>query len=511
MSQAEDRPSAIHLLRFTVLLCGGVGMVLELAGSRLLAPFFGNGLFVWTALIGIMLGFMSLGNYLGGRTADKILSRTVLFWVLVGSAASIGVISFIEPVVLPALASVGSVRVAAVSSTIVLFGVPCTLLGMVTPYSTRYALTSLAHSGATVGSLFALGTLGSIIGTFVGGFYVIAWVGSHSLIAWLALLPLILAVFFMGRRQPRHIAAVISVAALVVLAMTATASPIASFDTGYDRYFVDQGQDPETGRRLLILARDYESMESAVYADTGEPYVFDYYRYYDLALAAASADEPVGRTLLIGGGTFSYPRHQLQGYPESATDVVEIDPKLVDVAREQFSLTEDARMDIFLEDGRTFLNRVTDTRREGARLGAYDVVLIDAFKSANSIPYPLTTRQSMQMCYDVLDDEGVLVMNMIASPTGAGSRFVAAQLLTIESVFPQADIFAVYDVDYTETAQNISIIASKTPAAEASLRKLLDGISPELTARRIDRADLPSDVRMLTDDFAPVDQYLMDI
>lgn len=501
----------LPLLRITVLLCGAVGMVLELAGSRLLAPFFGNGLFVWTALIGIMLGFMSLGNYLGGRFADKALGREKLFWILIGSAAGIAVISFTEPVILPALSHSVSARWAAVSASILLFGVPCTLLGMVTPYSTRFAMTSLAHSGQTVGSLFALGTLGSIFGTFLGGFYIIAWVGSHTLIPWLAVVPLVLSLFFLARKQPSHLLALAVAAILVAVGMTATATALESFDTTYDRYFIDYGQDPDTGRRLLFLARDFDSVESAIYADTGEPYILDYVRYYDLALAAASDEEPVERTLLIGGGTFSYPRHQLEQHRDSRTDVIEIDPKLVDIAKDRFFLEDDPRMRIHLEDGRTYLNRVSGRLSGGEPQQSYDVILIDAFKSANSIPYQLTTRESMQMCYDLLDEDGIVVMNIIASPTGAGSRFVAAELKTLESIFPQVEAFAVFDVEYTATAQNISIIASKRPRAEVELGPLLDSLAPDLTARRLREGQLPDDVRILTDDFAPVDQYLMDI
>ena len=196
MSALKDHPYRLPLLRLTVLVGGGVGMVLELVGSRLLAPYFGNSLFVWTALIGIMLGFMSLGNYLGGRVADRHLSIQSLYWILIGSAAGISTVAFLEPLVLPMLSDLPSLRMAVVIASVVLFAIPCIGLGMITPFSARYAITSLDGSGQLVGSLFALGTLGAIAGTFIGGFWIIALVGSHDLIAWLALVTLGLATIF---------------------------------------------------------------------------------------------------------------------------------------------------------------------------------------------------------------------------------------------------------------------------------------------------------------------------
>lgn len=535
MTIFDEHPLRMTLLRATVLLCGAVGMIFELVGSRLLAPYFGNGLFVWTALIGIMLGFMSLGNYLGGRVADRHLSVSVLFWILMASSAGIAVVSFLEPVLLPPISAALSVKVAAVTAAIVLFGAGCTALGMVTPYTTRYSIQSVDGSGSTMGSLYALGTLGSIIGTFLGGFYLIAAVGSHALIAYLAIVPLILALFFAfaGRRpDKRQLVGIAVVMAVVALSFVTQASALdrlagafgpgtrvtSSFDTTYDRYMVIDSVDSETGRPIRYLARDFESAESAVFSDNGEPVIFDYYRYYDLTVAAADqVSGGLGSTLIIGGGTFSYPRHQVQVYPGSTTDAIEIDPALVDVAREQFFLQDDDRINIITEDGRTFLNRAADPEAfaaaggdAGATSAPYDVVLIDAFKSANSIPYQLTTLETMRSCYELLDDDGFIVMNIIASPEGAGSRFVSAQFETISQVFEQVNLYAVYDMSETEVVQNISIVATKAPRSSFDLSALLGALNPELAARRLDPASLPK-AFVLTDDHAPADQLLKDI
>ena len=480
-----------------VFLAGAIVMVLELVGSRLLAPFFGNSLFVWTSLIGVMLGFMALGGFLGGRLADRRLSLSVLFWILLAASVSVSAIAFVEYALLSKLAEGSSLRTAAVLSAALLFAIPSTLLGAVSPYCTRLRLHALSDSGATVGSLYALSTMGSIVGTFAAGFWLIARIGSHDLVIWLAGALLALSLLVAAPFAPRRGAAALAALALLIAAAVGTNAYAGSFDTQYDRYFIGQVTEEETGRSIVTLARDDYSIESATYLDNGEPYLLDYYRYYDLALASAPT---VRRTLLIGGGAFSYPRHQLAAYPSSAADVVEIDGELVDIARSTFALTDDPRLNVIVEDGRTFLNRADDT---------YQVILIDAFKSASSIPYQLTTLESMRHCERLLDDDGILAMNIVASPSGPGSRFLWAEYATLSAVFPHVEVFAVYDPAATAEIQNIAVIASKS--ADSDLLATLEREAPELAARRIlpppDATTLP----LITDDFAPVDQYLMDL
>lgn len=501
MSQAREDSRASGasalIIPIVVFFSGAIVMILELVGSRLLAPFFGNSLFVWTSLIGVMLGFMALGGFLGGRLADRRLSPSTLFWMLAAASVSISVIALAERALLTQLAEGSNLRVAAVLSAAILFAVPSMLLGAVSPYCQRLQLHALADSGATLGSLYALSTFGSIVGTFAAGFWLIATVGSHELVSWLAAGVLALSLLVIAPLAPKRLAAAAAALVLALVAMFASQGYGGSFDTQYDRYFIGQAQEAETGRTIVTLARDDYSIESATYLDNGDPYLLEYYDYYDIAMASA---QTVRRTLLIGGGAFSYPRHQLRLYPTSMADVVEIDPDLVDVARSTFALVEDPRLSVIVEDGRTFLNQAE---------GTYDTILIDAFKSASSIPYQLTTVESMRNCYRLLDDRGVMAMNIVASPDGPGSRFLWAEVRTLQSVFPQVEVFAVYDPDSPEEIQNMVVIAGKSESV--NLLAALTKVAPELAAKRVEPPAGLDSMPLLTDDFAPVDQYLMDL
>ncbi len=490
--------TSAFLIGLVVFVSGAVVMVLELVGSRLLAPFYGNSLFVWTSLIGVMLGFMALGGFLGGRLGDRHLSTKILFWILLSASISISLVSFTEGTLLPSLAAGSTLRIAAVISATLLFAIPSTLLGAVSPYCTRLRLHALADSGATVGSLYALSTVGSITGTFAAGFWLIANIGSHDLVAWLAAVVLILAAILAPPLTMKRSAGLIAALAMLLGAMYYPGTSEGSFDTQYDRYFIGREIESGTLRPVVTLARDTYSIESATYSDNGEPFLLDYYDYYDLALQSVP---DVRKTLLIGGGAFSYPRHQLENYPDSTTDAVEIDPQLVEVARSTFSLTDDPRLNVVVEDGRTFLNDSQDN---------YDVILIDAFKSASSIPYQLTTYESMQHCYDVLDEDGILAMNLIASVDGAGSRFLWAEYGTLMEIFPQVEVFAVYDPAELSDIQNISVLASKSTSID--LMETIERVAPELAKQRITElagAQGYESIPLITDDFAPVDQYLM--
>src|SRR5665648_670250 len=168
-----------YLLEIVVFVCGAVVMIFELVGSRVLGPYFGTSIFVWTSLIGIILGSLSIGYYLGGKIADKKSSFKSLSLIIFLAAISIGLTVLIKDFWLFVLQnSFTDIRTSSVLASLGLFLPASVFLGMVSPYAVKLKIKNLDTSASTVGNLYAISTTGSIFGTFLAGFYLIPHFGT---------------------------------------------------------------------------------------------------------------------------------------------------------------------------------------------------------------------------------------------------------------------------------------------------------------------------------------------
>src|SRR3990167_468595 len=145
-----------YFLELIVFICGAQVMILEMVGSRVLAPYLGTSLFVWTSLIGVILGCLSLGYYQGGKLADKKGNYKVLSLIIFLAALAVGILSLSkEPVLFYLQRNLTDIRLAASLATTILFGPASILLGMVLPLASKLKIKSLESSGTTVGTLYA--------------------------------------------------------------------------------------------------------------------------------------------------------------------------------------------------------------------------------------------------------------------------------------------------------------------------------------------------------------------
>jgi hypothetical protein len=166
-----------------VFLCGAMVMSFEILGSRVLAPNFGNSIFVWGSLISVFLAGLSAGYFWGGRIADIRPSTWKLAFIIF--APGIWLITF--PLYSTALsdwifALDMGIRLSPLVASMVLFFLPSVFLGAVSPYTAKLMICSLHTSGTTIGTLYALSTLGSIAGTLLTSFYLITVAGVKFLV-----------------------------------------------------------------------------------------------------------------------------------------------------------------------------------------------------------------------------------------------------------------------------------------------------------------------------------------
>ncbi len=375
------------MLHCCVFLCGAALMIIELTGSRILAPFLGTSLVVWTSLIGVILASLSFGAWWGGILADRRPSARVLGRIVLFAAWATAAIGLSKSWVLPFLQTSGSLHLAAIVATLVLFAPASVLLGMVAPFAVRLQLADTDTAGRTAGSLYALSTIGPIAGTFLAGFVLIAWVGTTAILfitamvltvaAWLAapsgrlgqgasLLVFVLALL-LGRVQDRRLEQI----------------GFLDVDTPYNRVLVYTSEEEGTGRLTRDLVTDPSGRQSAMYLDNPSELALPYTRFYRLAEYYRPG---MRRMLVLGGGGFSFPKYALAHYPDLQVDVVELDPGMIALARSHFALPEDPRLRVIEADARTFLQRTEDR---------YDVILCDVFNSHYAIPFHLVTVEAM--------------------------------------------------------------------------------------------------------------------
>ncbi len=161
----ETSPVAVRRLSVVVFVAGAATLATEIAASRLLAPYFGSSTIVWANIIGLILIYLSLGYWLGGKLADRRPEPRVLGLIVGIAAVFVALTPFVaRPVLDVGLDALDSVEVgAAVGSffgALLLFAVPVTLLGMVSPFAIRLALVDIKEAGAVAGRLYALSTVG---------------------------------------------------------------------------------------------------------------------------------------------------------------------------------------------------------------------------------------------------------------------------------------------------------------------------------------------------------------
>jgi spermidine synthase len=495
---SQSRPMGWPL-DLVVFICGALVMVYEIVGSRILAPFIGTSTYVWTSLIGVILGALSLGYWLGGRLADEKPNVKILASAILTAAALVSVTTITKEVVLSAIASLPFwLEIKAVLAALLLFAPASVALGFVTPFAVRLRMASVGDAGKTVGRLYALSTIGSIVGTFAAGFILLPFVGSvrtlYLIAGSLFLLSLLLVPFSLSRKH-------VSVLLLLLLGITATelwrqmlwrSNELIDLDTEYTRVQIYRATDTATERPIRALSFDPFSTQSAMFLDSDE-LVFEYTKFYHLI---RSVKPDFQRTLMIGGAGYSFPKSYLATYPNAELEVIEIDPGMTRIAREHFRLTDDPRMSIRHEDGRVFLNNAETAR--------YDAVLMDAFGSLFSIPFHLTTVEAVRHVHRVLKDDGVAIFNVGSAITGPASNFLQAEFRTYQEVFPQVHLFKVRPERPDTELQNLIVLACKTQCLPASPTndQLIDSF---LTRRHI--SDFPLTRPILTDDLAPTERY----
>ncbi len=415
-------------------LSGGAVLVLEMAAPRLFAPWFGTSHPVWTNVIGVVLAALAAGYALGGRLAARnpgLAAAGVL--LLLGAAASALGARFGSAVAagtLPQgvdLEGVQSLLLkGSLYATIVVFGPPMVLLGMLTPVVVEI-LSADRRAGNAAGAVLGLSTTGSIAGTFLATHVLLPDFGTRATMygAAGALAACGLALLLAGGR-PRGPTAAAGAAALLAVLLAPTGAGgwirppaedgrvevLAEFESAYQFGQVREVSLDGGGRERLLTLNEGVNTYHSVWRPEG---VLTGGRYYDLypslpLLAGIRPGEPL-RVLVLGAaaGTQARALHHFFGEGQDLrVDAVEIDGAVVAAGRRHFDLPESAPwLRIHVMDARAFVACV-------ARDGEYDLVLVDCFSDEYYLPFHLATEEFFALARRRLRPGGLLAYNAFA-------------------------------------------------------------------------------------------------
>lgn len=432
-----DKKSTLynHIALFLIVFFTGASvMVIELLGTRMIAPFYGASLYVWSSLISVTMIALAIGYFVGGRWADRA-KRTGLSLIIALAALFTLLIPLMTRTVLLATDPLG-LRTGAFVSALVLFSPSLTLLGMVGPFAIKLSTSQLEGVGNSAGSIYAVSTLGSVIGTLVLGFYLFPMIGSRQILVGLGLLLLALAILVaLYEQKKRAISAAILPSVLLAVVGLALLPKIVGAGhtyTGGNQFKIQSERESLYGwvrvidqpaRDLRLLTADASTIGASGISD-GESRL----SYQDIVgLIPSLAPNKMHKALIIGLGA-GHMAKVLQERYGIVTDTLEIDPAVAEAATRYFG---------FKPTGQAI---VGDARYEIRHLqGPYDLIIHDCF-TGGSEPAHLLTVETLVQLRSLLTDQGILAVNFVALQ-GEKSVALASVSRTIAEVLPEQTVF----------------------------------------------------------------------
>jgi spermidine synthase len=494
-------------LVLTVFAAGMTTMAVEMSAARLLDPYFGNSLVVWANLIGLILVYLSVGYYLGGKVADRSPHARTFYTITATAAVLIGLVPFIaRPILTLSVRGFADYDVGLLAGSLVgvllLFAAPIILLGFVSPFAVRLAVRDVASAGKAAGKMYAVSTVGSILGTFTPVLVFIPAIGTRRTF-WL-FSAVLLATSIIGLALSRSRRAwLFGGLALLLLAAVLLAPPgivkaseglIYETESAYNYIQVVQWGDDvylrlNEGQGVHSVYNPYEEL-------TGE--VWDYFLVAPYFNAPVFAPSQVRSLCLIGLAAGTVSKQYALVYGDIPMDGVEIDSEIVRVGREYFAMNEPSLRAI-VQDGRYFLHN------SPAR---YSVIAVDAYRPPY-IPFHLTTSEFFQEVYDHLTDDGVAAINVGRTPSDYA--LVDSIAHTMRTVFP-----SLYVLDTPNREGELAsclVVATRQPTRLENLRDnaahLQDARLRSVAERAMAQMWEVTEARVVfTDDRAPVEQIV---
>ena len=496
---------------FTVFISGMTTLAAELAASRLIGNVFGTSNIVWASIIGLILIYLTVGYFIGGKWADANPTPAAMYRVLAWGAFTLGLIPFIAgPVLRSAASAFDSLQVgilgAAFVAVLILFIIPITLLGTISPFAIRLSVEDTTHAGQTSGQIYAISTLGSFIGTFLPTLVTIPAIGTKNTFLLFSMILLVVALiglarFANSREMFKHAWMPV---VLIVIAIFSTGQSLKSStgqiyetESAYNYIQVQQ----QAGFTLLRL-NEGQGVHSIYRPDTlqyngpWDQFIVSPYFYM------GRKPSEIKRIAIVGLAAGTTARQMTAVYGSIPIDGYELDPEIVEVGQKYFDMTM-PNLNIIIGDGRLNLERSTQQ---------YDIIAVDAYRPPY-IPPHMTTREFFEICASHLADNGVLTLNSASVP--GDRRLINGLATTMATVFP-----SIYTVDIPGSL-NTMIFATKQQTTPENFVSNLVALSQDtivhpllISTMNVTIANLKTGYEttlVFTDDHAPIEWIVNDM
>ncbi|MCZ2121330.1 MAG: fused MFS/spermidine synthase [Anaerolineales bacterium] len=498
-------------LLFTVFISGMTTLAAELAAGRLIGNVFGTSNLVWASIIGLILIYLTLGYFLGGKWADQNPTLEAMYRILAWGAFTLGLVPYIAGPVLRSAAnafealSVG-IMAGSFIAVLILFSVPITLLGTISPYAIRLLVDDTSKAGQTSGQIYAISTLGSFIGTFVPTLVTIPTIGTTKTFLLFSLV--LLAVALLGLLKYANQKAALKLIwmplLLIIIAVLFSnqklknnAGQVYETESAYN-YIQVQDQNGFT----LLRLNEGQGIHSIYHPDilyyngpweefSAGPFFYANRKLTDIkhmAIVGLAAGTAARQASLI------FPNVQIDGF--------ELDPKIVEVGKKYFHM-DLPNLTVHIGDGRLNLDR-SQTK--------YDIIAVDAYRPPY-IPPHMTTQEFFRIVAAHLTDDGVLTINVGSVP--GDRRLIDGLATTLATIFP-----SIHVMDIANTL-NTMIFATLQPTTKENFAANLASYSQDpatpplllttMSSTYTNLKDGYTTTTVFTDDLAPIEWIVNDM
>lgn len=499
------------LIQITVFVSGMSTLAVEMSASRLMGSVFGSSNLIWANVIGLILLYLTVGYFLGGRWADRSPEYRTFYRIIIWGGFLCALIPLIARPVLTAAANAvvgldAGIVIGSFVAVIALFAIPVTLLGTVSPFAIRLIVTGVEETGSAAGRLYAISTLGSLVGTFLPVLVTIPELGTTA--TFMIFAALLYGMGIVGHALNLGLARTLSFAILpiviFILASLVLGGPLRSPLPGAILLYEDESaynyiqvQQDSNGFRYLYL-NEGEGIHSEWHPTIfGSGRTWDFFMVAPYFNAAPYSPSDVRSLLIVGLAAGTIARQYTHVYGEIPIDGIEIDPDVVKAGAEFFDMNSTAmpNLNVIIQDGRYALRQLDKQ---------YSVVAIDAYRPPY-IPWHLTTVEFFESVRAKLSENGVVAINVGRTPQDR--RLVDAMTTTLLRVFP-----TVHAIDVPQSFNTI-LVATRQPTSFENFVHNFDALPPtanELLKQTYQRAlesvvpTHTSDV-VFTDDRAPLE------